>query len=828
MNNNRIGICIFLSLAALLTSCMEEIDHVEVAKKATSNYIVFGGATANDVILTRSGSVPAPKFSEKILKSESADVSLPLFVKVEQGINNSGPATRAAITTTIGEITQLDAWGTRSTYADAGKTQVTNRELFFFGSDGQAETGALFTKEAGNEDINGDGKIDDIFYPDGNGPYLWDKSASSVSDFSFVTVSPAGSGFKAVINPATLTVTFDYEIPAAAADQKDVLVAVPDPVPVNYGAPVPLDYKHVMAAVNVKVGDKMPAGVIKSIKFTGVYDNASYYPATNEWTNLSIKENGGEFSVTLPEGGLAVGPDGVGAGSAITTAETSFMMIPQQLFTGAEIVVEFHDNTTNKDVTLRASIQGDVWERNTTTNYLINIDANYNISIVPLDKVLDSHYIITKVEVSSEFPMWTLQASASDGALVTVQHESEVNPMAKQGFWTDKIASKDANGNYYVPTNAESARGDYYCRGTQGAGQIVYVFIPENVSGETRTITLSVAGSGAGTGTKTLTLTQEPVVWMDPTGNNNESEFWGCELLLEGGQVPWGFCWDGINATFILKQGGASYNPDTDEYGQGQIPKGQDEKIKPAMELAGIDVDKMLNDPNYYIRVAKPGKSDFYIRVDLSKINLDVARRFDDGWQNTFDVYHFEGISALSQLIEFCKSWGDITNPDGRATNIQESLDYAVLYAMKRNRFYYYEEYIADVGQNMLVPVIFDKDINWYLPAKDQFPVFMGTNWGQSFTFNDLFWTSTSYAPVGLVDPYNAHSYAYLNGVETISHRNDKYLTFALRRYTISSDVQIPINPEDVITPGGSIEGGGSGGDGTGNEGGGIEGGTGN
>ena len=810
MNNNRIGICLFLSLAALLTSCIDEIDHVEVTKKVASNHIVFGGATVSDIIITRSGDTPAAEFSEKVLTSESADVSLPIFVKVEQGINPEGPVTRAAITTTIESITQLDAWGTRSTYVDAGKTQVTNRELFFFGSDGQAETGALFTKEAGNEDINGDGKIDDIFYPDGNGPYLWDKSASSVSDFSFVTVSPAGSGFKAVINPATLTVTFDYEVPAAAADQKDVLVAVPDPVPVNYGAPVPLDYKHVMAAVNVKVGDKMPAGIIKSIKFTGVYDKASYYPATNEWTNLSIKENGGEFSVTLPEGGLAVGPDGVGAGSEITTAETSFMMIPQQLFTGAELEVGFHDNTTNKDVTLRASIQGDVWEMNTTTNYLINIDANYNISIVPLDKVLDSHYIITKVEVSSEFPNWTLQASASDGASVTVQPESEVNPMAKQGFWTDKIASKDANGNYYVAADAGSARGDYYCRGTQGAGQIVYVFIPENVSGETRTITLSIAGSGAGTGTKTLTLTQEPVVWMDPTGAGET--YWGCELLLEGGQVPWGFCWDGITEKYITTQGN-----------QTQVPPGQLKHVEEKLTSAGFDINK-FHDPNFYINLIQKSNNNqgWLLYIDYSKIgNIEIAGSYAKGYDNTLDLYNFDGISILAALKDFIAAQDNIQyTMDSGEANITNTLDFAAMYAIKRNRFNLY------VSDELNIPIILENDINWYLPAKDQFPVFMNTDWGQSFTFNDLFWTSTAYLTDTETD--NAHSYAYLNGVETISHRNDPYLTFALRRYTVSSDVQIPIKPEDVITPGGSIEGGGTGGGGTGNEGGGIEGGTGN
>ena len=336
---------------------------------------------------------------------------------------------------------------------------------------------------------------------------------------------------------------------------------------------------------------------------------------------------------------------------------------------------------------------------------------------------------------------------------------------------------------------------------------MLVVFIPENITGETRTITVTLYGMDENyniTTSKTVDLHQNPVKWLNPTGAENPDVYWGCELLIEGGPIKWGFCWDNLTATFILKQGGASYNPETDEYGQGQIPKGQDEKIKPAMELAGIDVDKMLNDPNYYIRVATPGKSDFYIRVDLSKIgNLGVALEEENGWQNTFDVYHFEGISALSQLIEFCNSWGDITNPDGRATKIQEGLDYAVLYAMKRNRFYLYEEYISEVGQTMTIPVIFDKDINWYLPAKDQFPILMKSDWGQQFSWSDLFWTSTI-ATKSETD--NAHAYAYLNGIESIAHRNDPYLTFALRRYTLSSDVQIPINPEDVIQPGGDIE----------------------
>ena len=79
----------------------------------------------------------------------------------------------------------------------------------------------------------------------------------------------------------------------------------------------------------------------------------------------------------------------------------------------------------------------------------------------------------------------------------------------------------------------------------------------------------------------------------------------------------------------------------------------------------------------------------------------------------------------------------------------------------------------------------------------------MKENRGQAFTFNDLFWTSTAYLESS--DTYYAHSYAYVNGIETISHRNDKYLTFALRRYTISDD--IVIGGCNSILPGGGNNG---------------------
>ena len=523
-------------------------------------------------------------------------------------------------------------------------------------------------------------------------------------------------------------------------------------------------------------------------------------------------------------------------GQSITTAETSFMMIPQQLFTGAEIQVDFTDATTGKSVNLRASIQGDVWEMNTTTNYYINIDGNYNISIVPIDKVLDSHYIITKVEVSSDYPIWQVTATANDGADVTVQLEQDVNSLAKQGFWTDKIASKDANGNIFVSSGAQSARGTNTCGGSTIVNkQVLYVFIPENISGETRDIVLTmtaVNSSSTDYAIKTLTLQQQTVKWMkDP---NNSDSYWGCELLIEGGQVPWGFYWKD-KMEFDLAQGG------TTKPQGGNIAGGRKDAFIAAMSLIGVSEQDLFNQNNY-VKIHEAAKQNgnqnatWFITIDLSKlINLFIAPEVLNGEKNTKDIYQWKGISYLNSVLSFLVNWDGLVTPEGKDLTEEHiapflnTLDYAAMYAMKRNRFHYYEETVSasNGGSSiMIIPYIdVEKDLNWYLPAKNQFPYFKDLDWGQSFSFDDLYWTSTAYNKTSDQDPNNAHAYAILNGIETISHREQKYLTFALRRYLNTSDVEIPIKPEDVITPGGGNGPEyGEGGNGNGNTGGDISG----
>lgn len=782
------------AVAMLMASCTHDEVVLIPDPIDDSRNIGFSANVVDDEAATRGGA-SRRTLSDGVIANADGDLSLPLVVTQEQGIRTSAPAadTRGA-KVTKDDVFRMRVW---ATYHKDGAT-----ELGFNDENHDGSQGLDFVRQEGSS----------VFHSDPQ--YMWPGSGT----FDFVSVgnlpgdisssiseaNPGSGAFYATLNSAgTAPEKFTYRVPDAAERQSDIIIAKATGIQGDTNASVPLDFKHIMAAVNFKVGDVV-AGTIKSISLTGVYNKGEYLLAENQWVNRYI-EDGGVFNANIG-GDRVVGTDGVLNGTQLNSDGATFMMIPQSLFSGAELVVEFvHAN--GKTYTLRASISGNNWAMGTTTNYMINIDHNYELQIVPQDNKLDSHFIITKVDVYSEFDRWQLTAQANDGADVTIQFEEDVNPMAKQGYWTDKYAEKQVNSNgeitYTIPTNAEYARGVLgYPNGMSGSTGIkttrtVYVFIPENISTDDRIITLTLKGINPSKpteiGQKQVELIQHPVKWFKQ-GSNNELAI-GLETLIEHGQIDWGFCWDGVEQRFYCNKGGMDpgdlNDPNDDK--PGNIPDGQRPKMEAAMRAAGIDVDALL-DPNNFVQLAEDKKGNdrayWFIRIDYSQIgNIEIAEYPDDGYQNTWDMYHWNGISALSSILDFIAGWDEQIANTGDAAKISNTLDYAAMYAMKRNRFNLYVEAVDGEANSIYVPVIDSyKDLNWYLPAKDQFVSLFTLDWGQHFSFNDYFWTSTA---ILTNTGETAKSYAYVNKNLVEANRTDRYLTMAVRRYTVSDDIEI-------------------------------------
>lgn len=167
--------------------------------------------------------------------------------------------------------------------------------------------------------------------------------------------------------------TITYTVPAAVADQKDLVVAAPAEMD---GASAPdrtaaLTFWHALTAVRFAVGDDMMAGRITKISLKGVYGKAVYDMGTELWSGFTSSAG---FTQTLSKE-VDGTPD-----EEITPAEATFMMIPQTLPSGATIEVAYTDQLTNTARTLTASIGGSVWPKGQTVTYRISTTS---ISVVP-------------------------------------------------------------------------------------------------------------------------------------------------------------------------------------------------------------------------------------------------------------------------------------------------------------------------------------------------------------------------------------------------------------------------------------------------------------
>ena len=334
MKRTYLNICTFLASALVATSCTMDTLIDSVFVPTPSNTIMFGAADLQVDVVTRGGQSKGATldFTENELVSEDGELSLPMMVKVEEGIHRAvaqEPQTRAAAMNTPSDISMLSAW--------ASAKKGTTSSLYINDID--------FTKGS-----------DGIFRS--AEPYLW---LDEETKLDFFVVANDIESFSPNFNEANdHIVSFDYTVPANAADQPDLLVAENLGVAGDLEESVPLAFKHILSAVNFKVGSKVVSGTIKSIKLKGVYNKGTYLLDEHQWVNRTIEgegENKGVFNVPLPEGGVDVT---AGAGENTFVSTTSFMMIPQQLYTGAEVELVFQENTLNNDVTLRAPIQGDV------------------------------------------------------------------------------------------------------------------------------------------------------------------------------------------------------------------------------------------------------------------------------------------------------------------------------------------------------------------------------------------------------------------------------------------------------------------------------------
>lgn len=533
----------------------------------------------------------------------------------------------------------------------------------------------------------------------------------------FFAWAPANAAFTATPGSPEST-TFEYEVPALAADQKDIVVATTDPYVGNYEQQVPLTFKHILTAVKFEFGSQMQPGTIKSVALKGVIKRGTYtaFPTggttggEGEWTPDTTA---GDFSQELNKPTTGTETDG----TPVTTEEGTFMMLPQTLPDGAEVEVVFQDGTSGQERTMSASIAGTQWPQGKTVTYSLSITPEYELEFISEPELQDAHYIIYPIHIKAgDVPGgWTI--TSSDPNNVTLR--TDLTILTRRGFWI------------------EEDKGTASIRSTaQGDDITIYAFLTENAGEENRTVTLEMRPTNLpDAAPQTFTIEQ-----LCPSWNGNL----GCERIEEYDEgftgYPWGFKWpQGMKITYNMRNAGLG------------------DLIKNALLNAYLS---WFTDYNDFIT-----KDTWLLSITSVTINFDavpqvrVATSESDGAKNTSELYNYNGINDVSTLMSVLEDWGGTTT-DVLPVNPEA---FAARACAMKNKFHKTIE--ENMGQTIEIPVLEEEDLVWYLPARNQAPDMKD----EQYPLQGVYWTSTN----ADVEGDNEEAYKYIVGGATVLEQRD-------------------------------------------------------
>ena len=531
--------------------------------------------------------------------------------------------------------------------------------------------------------------------------YWIDDASATVDFYAFAPYSPSGMTFPTSKDDRQV----EYTVPTESENQQDVMLAVSKGIKGNHNKAVGLPFKHLLAGVRVNFLSIPDNWTIKSVELEEVYSNGSldFTADSPTWA-----PSGATTTVTSTNG---------------DKTETLFMLLPQT--GGATLKIVANDGTTDKTYT--KNLGSSNWSMGNITTYSITI-TNYSFEIeeTPL---LDAYYILYHTSITANnIPAnisWTVSFKSTDNAAITIQRTEDINTYAMQGFWTDKL----------IDGNTEtSARGENSLTLTGSGTFPVSIFIPENINDDKRIINMTITPEGRELPEKEHTFTQLCPAWT--------SSGFGWEQIDDNETDEYGFRWNRVvyygylyTASLI---GGSEYR----NYCQSVIDQNN------AGSYASVET--------YDYGLARRR---FCIKIDYGKLNNlnGIADNRNDGLTNTRNLYSTAGAATTNSFEETVKlilktEAGHTTEPAFRLGNGQNNEapaptgnningSPAVGYCIKKNRFNLYKTTSSE-GDISVTPIINESDINWYLPAIDQF-LDIPTNIQSSIVTGDC-WSSTA------------------------------------------------------------------------------------
>lgn len=562
--------------------------------------------------------------------------------------------------------------------------------------------------------------------------YYW---PGSNRQLRFLAWAPTDASFQSVPNNPNAT-TLQYTTPAEAKNQRDIVAAatgfISNPSNDATCTPVGLQFKHLCTAVIIKTGEQMTAGTIKSVSLKGVKNSGTYDMVSSAWT---LTGSTADFTISPNQATTSTTPNG----TDLNAGESTFMLLPQTLGADSKLEVAFHDNISGKDRILSASLNGAEWPMGKTVTYRLSITPEYELKFVTEPTLQDAHYVIYPIKIKVD-PMlveknkkgevvgggWTLKSTSPKVTLC-----KELTELTSLGYWV------------------EEDRGTQTIEGTETGEVTVYAFLEENIEWQNREVVLELSPKKYPSATPAkFTITQ-----LFPSWN---TDGFGCERF-EDGDYPWGFKWDSsMKITYDMSEAGGS------------------DWLKPFRRwIMKIQIKYYGDKYKNYITYTQKYLQLTSVTIDFSKVpNLNVADDPDNGNQNTWELYNFNGISDVTGLMAQLEEWG------GKADKQleQNPAEYAARLCTMKNKFN--KELIGEdplTGNKTYRPVLKRENLVWYLPAKNEFSMVVDNE----YPLNGYYWTST--ASENPND--NENSYKYLqNSGSSLNIRTDKFHVRAVRK----------------------------------------------
>lgn len=751
MNINHLVMLTAVAVAVSMVSCIkDEVVDAPSFHPTESELIAFGVSGWGDMEDITRGGASRDRIGNLHLKSDDGALDLPVGIYVEDGFSNIADTRGATIATN--DVASFNVW--------ASLTGESGGTTFFF-----PEEGVVFSK-----DVNTFESQEAYFWP-----------GTGTIDFVAVANAPA-SGFDAVVTDNKVT-GFTYEVPTDATAQNDIVVASKTGVSGSNNETVPLQFKHIMSAVQVKVGT-MPTvgGTIESITLKNVYNSGTYTLADGTWARGGTKSD----YVVLNQSYTPVN------GATINTGVNTLMMIPQTLPDDAILEVKFKYAGATEATTLTAPIAKDAdgayyeWKRSKTTFYTISIDENYNLTVVPQGNVLDAHYIMTTATVNvtelGQGETWYIKVSAegipTGGENVSILlNDNSVNQYIKDGYWINALDG-----------DTEVVRGSQiYDKGTSTGAYDFIIFIPENISASDRKITLEYGIVGNEGNAKYEYLYQKCPYW-DATNK------WGWEKVDDQNSGQYGFDWTRKACyMFAYKIGGLQNSADgyaiyTEDWIRNLINElvtayGAEDFVTIDTFTHKVYEQQLVNTSTGWIPTLEyvwdwyDDGSRAAVIIDYTLLNFDDAFSSTDGLGNTKAFFDARSLLAFEEALSTFKKYGEggnafrmLTDDEfnskkfyfgsytyadpttGASTNAMfrefgeiDDASGILKYIIQRNA-YDIVSYTLDNGSTGTTLDMNSEKIKWYLPAYGQFTNYDGFEFatGVATFIPAEFWSSTA------------------------------------------------------------------------------------